>query len=312
MLETVKLSISPRVAQYVRPGTDASSKLAGLEACAQFSSSDRLMLAFCLSKDADLAVKEAAQAVFAGMPDEVPIDYTTTANPHPAVLDAIARSHHHKPAVVDALLKSHALSPPARAFLEGVAAAQAPTPVSEPFAEPLPRVELNADNADIEAHEGLEEPEELTEDEGPGEADSDGEEFLSKYKMAQIMGIAEKIKMALSGDKEWRSILIKDANKLVSGSVIKNPRITEAEILALLKSGVQNDEIMRLICANKEWVKNYQIRKALVDNPRTPPQNALRYLSTMGDKDLANYAKSKNVASLISTQAKRLILSKKK
>jgi hypothetical protein len=126
------------------------------------------------------------------------------------------------------------------------------------------------------------------------------------------MGIGEKIKMALTGDKEWRKILIKDSNKLVSGGVLKNPRITEPEVLNILKSGSMNDEIMRLICANKEWVKNYPIRKALVENPKTPLANALRYLGTLNEKDVANYAKSRNVSSVIATQAKRMLLNKKK
>ncbi|MDD2897980.1 MAG: hypothetical protein PHI31_04635 [Desulfuromonadaceae bacterium] len=130
--------------------------------------------------------------------------------------------------------------------------------------------------------------------------------------MAQLMGIGEKIKMALSGDKEWRSILVKDANKLVSGSVIKNPRITDGEILTLIKGGIQNDEIMRLICANKEWIKNYNIRKALVENNRTPVQSAIRYLGTMSEKDLAQLAKSKNIGTVISTMAKRMLLNKKR
>jgi hypothetical protein len=142
--------------------------------------------------------------------------------------------------------------------------------------------------------------------------DIKNEEFLSKYKIAQTMGISEKIKMALTGDKEWRSVLVKDANKLVSGGVIKNPRITDAEVLALIKSGIQNDEIMRLICANREWIKIYNIRKALILNNRTPVQNAMRYLDTMGEKDLASFAKSKNISSVISTMAKRILLNKKK
>jgi len=155
-------------------------------------------------------------------------------------------------------------------------------------------------------------PDDPAESEETDKPDESGEEFLSKYKMAQIMGIGEKIKMALTGDKEWRSILVKDANKLVSGGVIKNPRITDAEVLALIKSGIQNDEIMRLICANREWVKNYNIRKALITNNRTPVQNAMRFLDTMGEKDLASFAKSKNISSVISTMAKRILLSKKK
>jgi DNA-binding CsgD family transcriptional regulator len=146
----------------------------------------------------------------------------------------------------------------------------------------------------------------------PDQIDESNEEFLSKYKMAQVMGIGEKIKMALTGDKEWRALLVKDANKLVSGGVIKNPRITESEVLAMVKAGIQNDEIVRLICANREWVKNYNLRKALISNSRTPIQNAMRYLDTMGEKDLAAFAKSKNISSVLSTMAKRVLLTKKK
>ena len=155
---------------------------------------------------------------------------------------------------------------------------------------------------------------EVPSDEDPSAEDTaeKSEEFISKYKMAQTMGMAEKIKMALTGDKEWRSILVKDANKLVSGGVIKNPRISDAEVLALIKSGIQNDEITRLICANREWIKNYNIRKALILNNRTPVQNSIRYLDTMGEKDLASFAKSKNISSVISTMAKRILLNKKK
>jgi hypothetical protein len=150
------------------------------------------------------------------------------------------------------------------------------------------------------------------EDDLDEEISEESEEFQSKYQLAQTMGTADKIKTALTGDKEWRTILLKDSNKLVSGAVIKNPRITEAEILAIAKSSVQNDEIMRLICANKEWTKNYMIRKALVENHKTPLPNALRYMATLSDKDLSFLAKSKNVSSVIATQARRVLLQKQK
>jgi len=138
------------------------------------------------------------------------------------------------------------------------------------------------------------------------------EEFRTKYQLAQRLGVSEKIKYALTGDKEWRSILIRDSNKQVSGAVIKNPRITDGEVLAICKSAIQNDEVIRTICQNREWVKNYQIRKALVENPRTPLANALRFLSTLGEKDLAALAKSKNISSVLVNQARRLLMQKKK
>ncbi len=276
MGEKIKLTISPAVAAYVRPGTPLDLKLTGCAAAGNMPAPDQLMLLFCLSKDADLIVRSTALSYLNDVPAETIREYMNYKTPHPLVLAALQTLCQNHPAA----------SPPPE------------TPLVPDEDEQL---DTSLDQGD--------QNEESTENESVNEED---EQFLSKYKTAQLMGIGEKIKMALSGDKEWRSILVKDANKLVSGSVIKNPRITEAEILTLVKSGIQNDEIMRLICANKEWIKSYKIRKALIENNRTLVQNATRYLGTMSEKDLAYFAKSKNIASVISTLAKRMLLNKKK
>lgn len=304
MAEKVRLKISPAVTAFVRPGVSSDEKLKGLETASVLVPEDRVLLSICLMQDSDNVVKGAAGAVFEALPPE-PLLELIRCCPEipPTILDLMARVHYANPGVAEELLKNEALSSQARVFLQQSAMVNADLPEGDPL-EDLP----------LEAGEDEEPSDDAGEtDEMDTEAlEEKSEEFLSKYKLSQTMGIADKIKMALTGDKEWRSLLIKDANKLVSGSVIKNPRITEAEILTLVKTGVQNDEIMRLVCANREWVKNLKIRKALVENPRTPVPNALRYLSSLGEKDIAAYAKSKNISSVISTQARRLLLSKKR
>ena len=319
MAEKIKLKISPAVAAYVGPDVAVDEKLKGLEASVEMVPADQVLLLFCLTRDSDGVVKGAATVAFGALPEKTLIAYIGESKAHPAILDAIARYHHTCPDVVVALLENEAITPQAAGFLQRFTALNqqaldintAGTPSSEEDEERAETGLLDELNSENEDGEQVEDADDSDEDE-PGALDEANEEYLSKYKMAQMMGIAEKIKMALSGDKEWRAILIKDSNKLVSGSVIKNPRITEAEIHTLVKTGVQNDEIMRLICSNKEWIKNYKIRKALVENPRTPLPNALRYLATLGVKDIAGYAKSKNIGSVISTQAKRMLLSKKR
>jgi hypothetical protein len=281
----IKLRMSPAVAAYVSPGVGKEVKLRAVENAAVLAPFDHVTLLFCLIRDSDSSVKKAASASFAGLPDDVLLACVTTPGLHPAILDAVARVHYTRPALVAALRECPELSPAATAFLGRFAPAEQPP---------------QEGNGPVD---GFSPEETATEEDG---------EFLSKYQMIQRMGISEKIKMALTGDKEWRAILVNDSNKLVSCSVIKNPRITEGEVLQIIKVGVQNDEIIRLICANKEWVKNYLIRKALVDCPKTPLPNALRFLATLGEKDIAAYAKSKNISSVISTQAKRMILAKNK
>jgi len=313
MAGAITIKISSAVAAFVRPGVPAEKKLTGIQTASLLEPFDRVTLLVCLLKDADPAVKEAAGAAFSALPGEVALSYVQTSEAHPSFLTELAKVHYGNPEVANALLDSEALSIQAREFLQRQQEYLLVQPESSPLPECGGEPEDESQEDDVDAPD-VDQPFEAGElqDEEIAEIDEEDEQYLSKYKIALMMGIGEKIKMALTGDKEWRAILIKDANKLVSAGVIKNPRITDGEILTILKVGVQNDEIVRLICANKEWVKNYLIRKALISCPKTPLPNALRYLATLTEKDLAGYAKSKNISSVIATQARRMLLTKKR
>jgi hypothetical protein len=301
MSQKVSLKISPSVAACVREGTPKVARLMAARGEVPLSACDLATTLIILSQDSDPEVKGAAVKGLREIPEALAVEIAAAPDTHPRILDILGRLHFNRPAVVELLRAHPALEPQTRALLDekcAVTATGAPQP-------PLPAA------APVVEGESAEAPEEESPPEGEP-VDEESEEFLSKYQLAQSMGIGDKIKVALTGDKEWRTLLIRDSNKLVSGSVVKNPRITEAEVLTIVKSTVQNDEILRIICMNKEWVKNYNIRKALALNTKTPLPNALRYLSTLTEKDLAALAKSKNISTVISTQARRLLLSKSK
>jgi cytochrome c oxidase cbb3-type subunit 3 len=44
------------------------------------------------------------------------------------------------------------------------------------------------------------------------------------------------VKAALTGDKEWRKLLIRESNKLVCAAVLKNPRVSDGEVLAVVNN----------------------------------------------------------------------------
>ncbi len=125
------------------------------------------------------------------------------------------------------------------------------------------------------------------------------------------MPVAEKIKMAQTGDKEWRSLLIREANKMVSSAVLKNPRITEGEVLAVAKNRSASDDLIRIILLNRDWLKNYEMKKALVTHPRTPLQKAMRFMTFLTEKDIKELAKSRNVSQAIVNNARRMLMNKK-
>lgn len=177
-----------------------------------------------------------------------------------------------------------------------------PKVAPEPAPGPVAEESAATEDTDDPAESGFSE-EELGEFE---------EEQLSKYQQLFDMPVAEKIRMALTGDKEWRTLLIREANKMVSSAVLKNPRITEGEVLAVAKNRSASDELIRIILLNRDWIKNYEMKKALVNHPRTPLQKAMRFMTFLGEKDIRELAKSRNVSQAIVNNAQRMLLNKKR
>lgn len=119
------------------------------------------------------------------------------------------------------------------------------------------------------------------------------------------MNVAEKIKLATKGNKEARGILIRDSNKLVAVAVIRSPRITEGEVLTQSQNKVANDDVLRVIYSNREWLRKYAIKLALVKNPKVPQGVSMRLLNQLHEADVKGLAKDKNVSSNIQMLAKK-------
>ncbi|MGA1846926.1 hypothetical protein [Deferribacter abyssi] len=132
------------------------------------------------------------------------------------------------------------------------------------------------------------------------------------YSKILKMSIPEKIKLALTGNKSARSLLIKDSNKQVSLSVLKNPKITEDEIDFITKNKMTPDHVLREIARNNNWMKNYQIIKNLAFNPKTPIDIVLHLLNRLYINDLENLSRSREISSVIKSQAYRILKLKQK
>jgi hypothetical protein len=303
--QKVTLKVSAAASAYVRPETAKEEKLKAARGEIPFSEADFGMVLFLLCRDQDTDVRTSALRSLQDMPDSILFQLASGPDTHPVLLDMLARYHFANVKLAEAILAHPGLDMRTRHFL----AEKMETATSVRLSETGSEDSEGDDDVDADADADAEADEIVPEGGDDEEAEAEG---FSKYKLLQNMPINEKIRMAMVGDKEWRSLLIKETNKLVSTAVIKNPRITEPEILSIAKSAELNEEVIRLVSMNKEWIKLYPVRKALVENSKTPLPRALRFLSTLNDKDLASLAKSKNISSVLARQAQRLILNKKK
>ena len=128
----------------------------------------------------------------------------------------------------------------------------------------------------------------------------------------RALPVASRIKLALVGNKEARQILARDSVKLVQVCILKNPRVTLEEALAMAKNRSAHAELLRIVADQREWVRNYSVRLALVQNPKTPLQIALGLINGIHERDVRLLARSKNISSVLQAQAKRLLLRREK
>jgi hypothetical protein len=133
----------------------------------------------------------------------------------------------------------------------------------------------------------------------------EGKRLTLSQKVAK-MNVSEKIKLAMRGNKEIRTLLLRDTNRLVAIAAVQSPRITEAEILSIAQNRTASDEVLRIIFRSKEWLKRYPIRLALAKNAKVPQAISMRLLSTLRESDIKALAKDRNVPNVIQMMARKL------
>jgi hypothetical protein len=150
---------------------------------------------------------------------------------------------------------------------------------------------------------------------GPGAKDVRGEEKeKKKLNLQQIvmrMTPSQKIKLALTGAKDARGLLIRESSKVIALSVLANPRITTGEVEFFAKSPNLSEDVIRKIGTNAEWTRKSTIASALVYNPKTPVGISLGFINRMSERDLGILEKSRSVPEAVRTAARVTLIKKK-
>jgi len=334
---TVRLKVSPEVARLVQPGAPRDAQLAAARGALPLAGKDFLTVLFFFCSSSDAEIKTSAVKTLRTLPGTILDDVLKDTTLHPQLLELLVRAR-----IADTELMVLVIMHPSTAIKTLLYLAnKADQDVLERLAENQNKLREHTElveaiianpnaNKELKLRLGWQDPEpgsvaEMGEDQTVPDAadDQDGDEEgrsqvelealmeeadqegLSKYQIALELKVAEKIKMGLTGDKEWRTLMIKQSNKLIQAAVLKNPRITDGEVLMIAKNKTSSEDLIRMILLNKEWMKFYEIKKALITHPKTPPPKAMRLVPMLTMKDIKELAKSRQVSTLVSTAARK-------
>ena len=175
--------------------------------------------------------------------------------------------------------------------------------IPEPSEEPLP--------TDVAFQESLQQddddPEAIERDRVDG-----SESLKQKYqplamRIAQ-MSLTEKLRLSFVGNAAARALLVRDCNKQVAMSALSSPKFTVKEALEVAHSRAVDESLLRYIANKRDWLRNGELKRALVFNPKTPVGLSLRFLSHMRLSDLKALTKSRNVAAQIKAAASQYLM----
>ena len=119
---------------------------------------------------------------------------------------------------------------------------------------------------------------------------------LQKINSLDVKG---RIQLALKGNKEERSILIRDGTKVVALAVLEAPKLADGEVEKFASQKNVLEAVLRQIPLKRRFMKNYIVVRNLVANPRTPLDLGLGLMKNLLAQDLKNLSSNKEVSETI-------------
>lgn len=129
------------------------------------------------------------------------------------------------------------------------------------------------------------------------------ENTVQKINRLDIKG---RIQLALKGNKEERSLLIRDGTKVVALAVLEAPKLSDGEVEKFASQKNVLESVLRQIPLKRRFMKNYIVVRNLVANPRTPLDLGLGLMKNLMVQDLKNLSANKEVSETIRKLATKM------
>lgn len=159
---------------------------------------------------------------------------------------------------------------------------------------------------------GAEGPDDPLVDPEPAIPEPDGplDETARESLTQQIakMNFTQRLRAAVKGTREMRSVLIRDPNKMIAASVLSSPKLTESEVAAFSRMANVGEDILRIIATNRAWLKNYGVVVGLTKNPKTPLGLSLNLMARLNDRDMAMLSIDRNVPEPLRVAARKKVV----
>jgi len=126
-------------------------------------------------------------------------------------------------------------------------------------------------------------------------------------QLANEVTLGERRALAMSPDVNVIERLLLDPDPQVIRKLLQNPRLTLAMVVRITAHRPNNPLVLAEVYGAARWVVHYDVKVALVRNPYTPPQTALRLLASLRAQELREISQDSTLVPEIQQIARELL-----
>ncbi len=109
---------------------------------------------------------------------------------------------------------------------------------------------------------------------------------LYAHQDLQDVTLGERKWMARKADPLLIEKLLVDPDPAVIHNLLRHPRLLERDVIKICARRPNHPDVLREVFNNPRWFTRYEVKKALVNNPDTPPRLVMAILPSISIQDI--------------------------
>ena len=119
--------------------------------------------------------------------------------------------------------------------------------------------------------------------------------------------LGEKISIAHSAPPGLIPALAACNHERIVQSLLRNPRMSEQEVVALVKRETTSAPVLRVVAQSERWVVRPSVRTGIVSHRNTPVHVALTLVSRMPRRTLVALVKNNELRPVVAIHARKIL-----
>jgi hypothetical protein len=178
--------------------------------------------------------------------------------------------------------------------------------VAASLEQPLAAAADSGDDEAAASSEGFDENEEIEPKTGAGKRPTELQSD-NRQERLRTLNVVEQLKIARRGELSDRVVIERLYGKQVWEALLQNPRITLPEVARIARKGTVPKPLIEQIVENNQWIKEPNVRRALLSNPKLTADGVLKLLKMMPKHELKVMEKATAFPMTVRDAARKLL-----